>query len=111
MSLHLDSDMTADNVYHNRDAIIHSQHCIVLKESNLQISRTITRCSSYLLIYSYGIVPNFITSLRLNPIIVLVILHGKLCRALLAKISALPGKKYSYRDIRWARFAIANFII
>jgi hypothetical protein len=76
--LYSDSDMTADNAYRNLDATIHSQHGIVCNESNLQISRhlsAILHISLLLLI--------LITSLSPNPIIVLVILHVKLCCAIL----------------------------
>jgi hypothetical protein len=71
--------MTADNVYRNLDVTIHSQHGIVFNESNLQ-------SEGYLraVIHNYLFLSNRFTSLSLNPIIVLVILHGKLCCALLA---------------------------
>jgi hypothetical protein len=71
--------MTADNAYRNFDVTIHSQYGTVLNESNLQ-------SEGYLraVIHIYLFLSNIITSLGLNPPIVLVILHGKLCCAILA---------------------------
>jgi hypothetical protein len=71
--------MTADNAYRNLDVTIHSQHGTVFNESNLQ-----SRGYFSAVIHTYLFLSNRFTSLRLNPIIVLVILHVKLCCALLA---------------------------
>jgi hypothetical protein len=71
--------MTADNAYCNLDTTIHSQHGAVLNESHMQ-SQGHLRAA----IHVYLFLSNLITSPSLNPIILLVILHGKLCRAVLA---------------------------
>jgi hypothetical protein len=96
--------MTADNVYRNLEVTIHSQNCTVLNKSNLQSQGHFSA-----VIHNYLFLSNRFTSLSLNPIIVLVVLHGKLFCALLAKRSALPVNKYSYGDIRWTSFAIVKF--
>jgi hypothetical protein len=74
-----ENDTTADNVYRNLDVTIHSQHRTVFNESNLQSEGYLSA-----LIHNYLFLSNRFTSLSLNPIIVLVILHGKLCCILLA---------------------------
>ena len=76
--LYSDSYRTADNAYRNIDVTVHSQHSTVLNESNLQSQVYLSA-----LLHIYLFLPNSITYLRLNPINVLVISHGKLCRALL----------------------------
>jgi hypothetical protein len=79
MPIYSEKDTTVDNDYRNLDATINSQHGIFLNESNLQSQRHL---SAVIRIHLFLL--NLITSLALNPIIVLVILHGKLCCALLA---------------------------
>jgi len=77
--LYSDSDMTTDNAYPNTDTTVHSQHCTVLRETKLQSQGYLSAILFINLFFS-----NLITSLSLKPITVPVILHGKLCRALLA---------------------------
>jgi len=71
--------MTTDNAYRNLNATVHSQHGTVRNESNLQSQGYLSA-----VLHIYLFLSNLITFLSLNPIIVLVILHGKLCCALLA---------------------------
>jgi hypothetical protein len=71
--------MTAGNAYRNLDATIRSQHCTVLNISNLQSPGHLSA-----LLHIYLFISNLITSLSLNPIVVLILLYDKLCRAVLA---------------------------
>jgi len=71
--------MRKDNAYSDLDATIHSQYGIVLNESNLRSQRHLSRD-----LHIYFFLSNFTISLRFNPIIVLEILHGKICRDFLA---------------------------
>jgi len=77
--LYSDSDMTTDNAYPNIDTTVHSQHGTVLKETKQQSQGNLSG-----VLHIYLCLSNLITSLSLKPITVPVILHGKLCRALLA---------------------------
>ena len=72
--------MTAGNAYRNLDATIKYQRGIVLNESNLQSHGHLRA----LLHIFYLFLSNLITSLSLKPIIELILLYGKLCRAVLA---------------------------
>jgi hypothetical protein len=70
--------MTADNAYPNLDATVHSQPRNLLYELNPHSQGHLSA-----VIHIYLLLSHLFTSLSLNPIIVLAILHGKLCRALL----------------------------
>jgi hypothetical protein len=71
--------MTTDNAYRDLDTTVHSEHGTVRNESNLQSQGHLSA-----VFHIYLFLSNLITSVSLNTIIVLVILHGKLCCALLA---------------------------
>jgi len=79
MPLYSDSNMTTGNAYRDLDATVHSQHGTVRNESNLQSQGHLSA-----VLHIYLFLSNLNTSLSFNPIIVLVILHGKLCCVLLA---------------------------
>ena len=75
--LYSDSNRTADNAYRNIDVTVHSQHSTLLNESNLLSQGPLSA-----VLHIYLFLSKFILkSCSLNPINVLVISHGKLCRA------------------------------